>query len=90
MGSDVGWTFITTFTTGSAAGLMSPFHRPNRAIHDNLGLRRVRAFTAPGHKLGLFGSGCDEYVYARSRTKRVRIAGFLDRTSLDMEASAQP
>jgi len=31
----------------------------------NLGLRRVRAFTRRGHKLGLFGSGCDEYVYAR-------------------------
>jgi SAM-dependent methyltransferase len=31
----------------------------------NLGFHRVRAFTRRGVKLGLFGSGCDEYVYAR-------------------------
>ena len=30
-----------------------------------LGFRRVRAFTRRGIQLGLFGSGCDEYVYAR-------------------------
>ena len=30
-----------------------------------LGLRRVRVFTRRGIQLGLFGSGCDEYVYAR-------------------------
>jgi SAM-dependent methyltransferase len=32
----------------------------------SVGLYRVRAFTLHGIKLGLFGSGCDEYVYARS------------------------
>ncbi len=31
-----------------------------------LGLHRVRAFILQGVKLGLFGAGCDEYVYARS------------------------
>jgi 2-polyprenyl-6-hydroxyphenyl methylase/3-demethylubiquinone-9 3-methyltransferase len=30
-----------------------------------LGLHRVRAFTRRHVSLGLFGSGCDEYVYAR-------------------------
>ena len=30
-----------------------------------LGFRRVRAFIRGGVKLGLFGSGCDEYVYTR-------------------------
>jgi len=30
-----------------------------------LGLCRVRAFTRRGIQLGLFGSGCDEYVYTR-------------------------
>jgi len=30
-----------------------------------LGLYRVRAFILQGVKLGLFGAGCDEYVYAR-------------------------
>lgn len=31
-----------------------------------LGLRQVRAFLYPRRSLGLFGSGCDEYVYARN------------------------
>jgi SAM-dependent methyltransferase len=31
----------------------------------SLGFQRVRAFARAGVKLGLFGSGCDEYVYAR-------------------------
>jgi len=31
----------------------------------SLGFSRVRAFTRGGFKLGLFGTGCDEYVYAR-------------------------
>ena len=31
----------------------------------SLGFRRVRAFARAGVELGLFGSGCDEYVYAR-------------------------
>jgi 2-polyprenyl-6-hydroxyphenyl methylase/3-demethylubiquinone-9 3-methyltransferase len=30
-----------------------------------LGFQRVRAFARAGTELGLFGSGCDEYVYAR-------------------------
>jgi SAM-dependent methyltransferase len=30
-----------------------------------LGLRRVRAFLQPQVRFGVFGSGCDEYVYAR-------------------------
>ena len=31
-----------------------------------LGFQRVRAFTAAGVNVGLFGSGCDEYVYTRN------------------------
>jgi 2-polyprenyl-6-hydroxyphenyl methylase/3-demethylubiquinone-9 3-methyltransferase len=31
----------------------------------SLGFQRVRVFTAAGVRLGLFGSGCDEYVYTR-------------------------
>lgn len=30
-----------------------------------LGMRQVRSFVYPGKGLGLFGSGCDEYVYGR-------------------------
>ena len=30
-----------------------------------LGFERVRAFARAGVELGVFGSGCDEYVYAR-------------------------
>jgi len=32
---------------------------------NELGFARVRAFTRAGVELGLLGSGCDEYVYAR-------------------------
>jgi 2-polyprenyl-6-hydroxyphenyl methylase/3-demethylubiquinone-9 3-methyltransferase len=31
-----------------------------------LGLRRVRAFVHQGRSTGLFGSGCDEYVYGKA------------------------
>lgn len=31
----------------------------------SLGLQRVRAFTRRGISLGVFGSGCDQYVYAK-------------------------
>jgi 2-polyprenyl-6-hydroxyphenyl methylase/3-demethylubiquinone-9 3-methyltransferase len=31
-----------------------------------LGLRQIRAFVHPGTPTGLFGSGCDEYVYGKS------------------------
>jgi len=34
-------------------------------LMSSLGFCRVRAFTRGGVKLGLFGSGCDEYVYAK-------------------------
>jgi 2-polyprenyl-6-hydroxyphenyl methylase/3-demethylubiquinone-9 3-methyltransferase len=30
-----------------------------------IGLHEIRAFTVSGKRIGLFGSGCDEYVYAR-------------------------
>ena len=30
-----------------------------------LGFKQVHAFTAAGVRIGLFGSGCDEYVYTR-------------------------
>jgi SAM-dependent methyltransferase len=33
-------------------------------LMSELGMRRVRAFTLEGMRMGLFGSGCDEYVYA--------------------------
>lgn len=35
-------------------------------LMQELKLREVRSFTHPTTTLGLFGSGCDEYVYARS------------------------
>jgi SAM-dependent methyltransferase len=35
------------------------------ALMTELGLSRVRAFARPGTPLGLFGSGCDEFAYAR-------------------------
>lgn len=35
-------------------------------LMQELKLREVRSFTYPTTPLGLFGSGCDEYVYARS------------------------
>ena len=31
-----------------------------------LGLRQIRAFVHPGRPTGLFGSGCDEYVYGKA------------------------
>jgi SAM-dependent methyltransferase len=34
-------------------------------LMSQLGLHRVRAFLQPQVRFGLFGSGCDEYVYAR-------------------------
>lgn len=34
-------------------------------LMSQLGLHRVRAFLQPQVRLGLFGSGCDEYVFAR-------------------------
>jgi SAM-dependent methyltransferase len=34
-------------------------------LMSQIGLHRVRAFLQPQVRFGLFGSGCDEYVYAR-------------------------
>ncbi|MBS0579578.1 MAG: class I SAM-dependent methyltransferase [Proteobacteria bacterium] len=35
------------------------------SLMQGLGMRQVRAFVRPGRHLGIFGSGCDEYVYGR-------------------------
>ena len=36
------------------------------AFMRSLGMRRSRAFVYPGKSTGIFGSGCDEYVYVRA------------------------